>query len=780
MPITTEQKAAIENVINTITSVTAPGRGKRNVSSMFMALVDRNEWPEYFEIIPEPRSLNNIKASLEKNRYKDSLDVYTDLALVFWNAVFYNEESSQIARDAENLKKVLETEWNKQTILPQPRSTSPPPQSAQKVHKVVEQPPLPPVAPKAVAPSQPVPPTPVQIATVSTAPTQPKPPVIAAPAVVPVASSSRTVRQPSPDIEIDIGGMSPEPEGQLDDLGAKLIMQGVMQRDAVSEEIVNQLERSLPRWPGFSEQGWMEEGNQNVYSTIVHAVKGYKDVIGNRLASAIEEVPEVTNGPTSTLTTPLSLKIIENRVRQNEYTSPQDFDKDMARLLEKARRWHEPCTEPYGNVLLLQRLYQALTSADPPPGPPYSSTTHFASLKAGPGNVKPVHGDGEGAAGVTSHRVLTRDKTFVDEVHYKGWSVKLADWLHLSNPDDPSRPIIAQVFRCWTSEEENKKGQLGVTVSWYYRPEQTYHPPNRVFWEREVFKTSHFAEHPLADIIEKIACQFTARHIRGRPRAPFWWPGFPLYVCDSRYNDRDRIFVRIKNWNSCIPEEVRKSDEFMPIYPFERAVYPSRLASPFLSPGKGSKGPGGLLELPADPGEAETGDSSGKRSRRPLGDTGHSKALNLSAQPVAPATAQHYVQPVFNQTAQYNQPPKPPPTNSKPAIDRTVLTAAGGSALGNNVSVKKLPPETTRHFDRDPQTNEVLWFASPPVNMAPAPTPKHSLAYLHFLAKKRKQEAETGEDEDSPTGTAKKSRFVAPPTVLESLAAVVRQEKPAS
>ncbi|KAL0067984.1 hypothetical protein AAF712_004887 [Marasmius tenuissimus] len=706
MPITTEQKAAIENVINTITSVTAPGRGKRNVSSMFMALVDRNEWPEYFEIIPEPRSLNNIKASLEKNRYKDPLDVYTDLALVFWNAVFYNEESSQIARDAENLKKVLETEWNKQTILPQPRSTSPPPQSAQKVHKVVEQPPLPPVAPKAVAPSQPVPPTPVPIATVSTAPTQPKPPVITAPAVVPVASSSRTVRQPSPDIEIDIGGMSPEPEGQLDDLGAKLIMQGVMQRDAVSEEIVNQLERSLPRWPGFSEQGWMEEGNQNVYSTIVHAVKSYKDVIGNRLASAIEEVPEVTNGPTSTLTTPLSLKIIENRVRQNEYTSPQDFDKDMARLFEKARRWHEPCTEPYGNVLLLQRLYQALTSADPPPGPPYSSTTNFASLKAGPGNVKPVHGDGEGAAGVTSHRVLTRDKTFVDEVHYKGWSVKLADWLHLSNPDDPSRPIIAQVFRCWTSEEENKKGQLGVTVSWYYRPEQ--------------------------------------------------------------------------NWNSCIPEEVRKSDEFMPIYPFERAVYPSRLASPFLSPGKGSKGPGGLLELPADPGEAEIGDSSGKRSRRPLGDTGHSKALNLSAQPVAPATAQHYVQPVFNQTAQYNQPPKPPPTNSKPAIDRTVLTAAGGSALGNNVSVKKLPPETTRHFDRDPQTNEVLWFASPPVNMAPAPTPKHSLAYLHFLAKKRKQEAETGEDEDSPTGTAKKSRFVAPPTVLESLAAVVRQEKPAS
>lgn len=54
---------------------------------------------------------------------------------------------------------------------------------------------------------------------------------------------------------------------------------------------------------------------------------------------------------------------------------------------------------------------------------------------------------------VTTHRVLTRDRSFVDELNYKGWSIKLADWVHLSNPDDPSRPIIGQVFRCWVSEE---------------------------------------------------------------------------------------------------------------------------------------------------------------------------------------------------------------------------------------------------------------------------------------------------------------------------------------
>jgi chromatin structure-remodeling complex subunit RSC1/2 len=95
-------------------------------------------------------------------------------------------------------------------------------------------------------------------------------------------------------------------------------------------------------------------------------------------------------------------------------------------------------------------------SSNPPPGPPYHTTTNFAALRAGPGNVKPVHGSGSdepGTPGVTTHRVLTKDRTFVDELHYKGWSLKLADWVHLSNPDDPSRPIIGQVFRCWVSEE---------------------------------------------------------------------------------------------------------------------------------------------------------------------------------------------------------------------------------------------------------------------------------------------------------------------------------------
>lgn len=59
-------------------------------------------------------------------------------------------------------------------------------------------------------------------------------------------------RQQSQDIEVDIGGMSPEPS----DAHAQ---RESTEQDPESEEIVRQLEKGLPRWPGFGEEGWMDE-----------------------------------------------------------------------------------------------------------------------------------------------------------------------------------------------------------------------------------------------------------------------------------------------------------------------------------------------------------------------------------------------------------------------------------------------------------------------------------------------------------------------------------------
>lgn len=67
----------------------------------------------------------------------------------------------------------------------------------------------------------------------------------------PIAIRPRSA-QLSPDMEVDI--MSPEPDGHGDNRG--------VERDEETEEIVRQLEKGLPRWPGFGEEGWRGDISQ--------------------------------------------------------------------------------------------------------------------------------------------------------------------------------------------------------------------------------------------------------------------------------------------------------------------------------------------------------------------------------------------------------------------------------------------------------------------------------------------------------------------------------------
>lgn len=93
-----------------------------------------------------------------------------------------------------------------------------------------------------------------------------------------------------------------------------------------------------------------------------------------------------------------------------------------------------------------------------------------------------------------------------------------------------------------------------------------------------------------------------------------------------------------------------------------------------------------------------------------------------------------------------------------------------------------------QHFDRDPRTNELLWFSGPPIQRIDpeAFRPKYSLKYLAFLAKKQaaadkqreeEEEAMEMDAEEEDGGEARRKRLkieesgkpVPPPTLHEVL-----------
>lgn len=127
----------------------------------------------------------------------------------------------------------------------------------------------------------------------------------------------------------------------------------------------------------------------------------------------------------------------------------------------------------------------------------------------------------------------------------------------------------------------------------------------------------------------------------------------------------------------------------MPIYPFERMVFPRRFGSPFLK-GSRIRGPGGIGESVdrAEGERIEGGGTGRKRTRKagaPTDISGPSKGLYVG---VGPASLPG----VAPQAAVY----PPQAASIQPRTeDRSIVTAAGGAAvLGNNADMEKLPAET--------------------------------------------------------------------------------------
>lgn len=131
---------------------------------------------------------------------------------------------------------------------------------------------------------------------------------------------------------------------------------------------------------------------------------------------------------------PMSLDVI----RQRRYATLVAFDRDMSSLFERGRRYYPEGTIEYGQVIVLQRLYNALTAPFPMPlpasGVPAPSATKFASLPAGPGTARPVHeitqelkagmAEGDVGIGITTFRVGNKDRVFTDEARHKGIAYK--------------------------------------------------------------------------------------------------------------------------------------------------------------------------------------------------------------------------------------------------------------------------------------------------------------------------------------------------------------------
>ncbi|KAL4973241.1 hypothetical protein BDW66DRAFT_162247 [Aspergillus desertorum] len=232
---------------------------------------------------------------------------------------------------------------------------------------------------------------------------------------------------------------------------------------------------------------------------------------------------------------PIAIDIIKRKSKRKKYNSVDHFMKDMDLMFNNAKAYNQSESQIYKDAVDLQMEARRL-----------------ADLEKKKPDSEYLMEDGR--------------LPLPDGILHKGELWKVGDWVHIQNPNDVTKPIVAQIYRTWQDSE----GEKWINACWYYRPEQTVHHFEKHFYPNEVVKTGQYRDHRIDEIVDRCFVMFFTRYSRGRPR------DFPLdkeiYVCEARYNEEKHKLNKIKTWASCLPDEVREKDYEMDLYDVPRRI----------------------------------------------------------------------------------------------------------------------------------------------------------------------------------------------------------------
>ncbi|EMR08322.1 hypothetical protein PNEG_03162 [Pneumocystis murina B123] len=287
---------------------------------------------------------------------------------------------------------------------------------------------------------------------------------------------------------------------------------------------------------------------------ILRVIRKEKDERGRTLFTWFEKFPDDKFSQINKIKQTISLEDIRQKLKRREYKTLKNFLDDLDLLYNNVKLISPPGSNMYRDADFLQQV-----------------THEVASIEA---SRRDIDFTGYKKDPTSSIGTLIKvNRTPLPKIEVKGEILEVGDWIHLVNHNDVNKPIIAQIFNLW----ENLEGEKWISVCWYYRPEQTVHRADRIFYENEVFKTGQYRDHQINDIIDKCFVMFITKYIRGRPKDA---GNKSIYVCEFRYDEETKVFHKIKSWRACIPDEIRNKEYDM--YCFERQQQPKRTLSPIL------------------------------------------------------------------------------------------------------------------------------------------------------------------------------------------------------
>ncbi|ODV95440.1 hypothetical protein PACTADRAFT_50160 [Pachysolen tannophilus NRRL Y-2460] len=291
----------------------------------------------------------------------------------------------------------------------------------------------------------------------------------------------------------------------------------------------------LESWNKRGKPPVIDKPHEQRIKNIMRNMKKQRNSKGELLYADLDRLPNIQIKPDyyKKISNPICIDNIRIKTKQRKYPNVESFLNDLFLVIENNKLYYQDTNpEMMQKILEFEQTVKVIISEEL--AKPDSSYL-----------VSDAHGM----------------RVPIDYLEINDHTYKVGDWILLRNPNDETKPIPAQIFRIWSTPDDGNKRY--VNVCWYYRPEQTVHRVDRLFYENEVFKTGQYRDHLVEDIIGPCYVAYFTRYQRGEPAFKFEGP---LFICEFRYSDHDKNFNKIRTWKACIPDEVREIED--PIIPF--------------------------------------------------------------------------------------------------------------------------------------------------------------------------------------------------------------------
>lgn len=479
---------------------------------IFNVLPPKKEYPDYYALIRNPVSLNTLKKRVP--HYTDVQSFVNDVVQIPWNAKTYNTKESAIYKYAGILESYL-----KEKMVP----------SLQEQYPEVEYPYLGPL--------------PDEIESQKLQGVTPR---------VPPPPKTRATRPKTEDDEENNNDDEDYSEEKRPLPQLRLTLHRGMQSASQSYQ-GGRSHSSTPK-PLYGrhqqQRTHMRRGRPPVIDlpyvqrikNVLKMLKKEIDDDNEPLTFSFERLPDELREPRyyTVIANPVCLEDIRKRVKTRKYKDFQTFQNDFQLMLTNYRLYHRTESQALKKAAMLEKKYNALVR----------------------------------------HELSKPDRDYMpegelrypmDEVEVNGNTYKIGDWVLLENPNDATKPTVAQIFRLWSTSD----GRKWLNACWYLRPEQTVHRADRLFYKNEVVKSGQYRDHLVEELVGKCYVVHFTRYQRGNPDIKL---DGPLFVCEFRYNENDKIFNKIRTWKACLPEEIRDQDEnTIPVNGRKFLKYPSPL-----------------------------------------------------------------------------------------------------------------------------------------------------------------------------------------------------------